>query len=161
MFFKQEVVPTLCFYNVARGKEKCGRDGSYYNDEEVQESCFIIFYFAEIVMCFSFEPLFFECCWWTPKIVRCFLVCPRLSNILSSSLFESACSFFNCFFILWLGFWFFFLFLFHEFFILHFISHLIYECLYNKLSYARILIGSQLWSIGGQTYRWRHHQNFF
>ncbi|RMX43744.1 hypothetical protein pdam_00023690 [Pocillopora damicornis] len=29
-----EVVPTLCFYNVARGKEKCGRDGSYYNDEE-------------------------------------------------------------------------------------------------------------------------------
>ena len=28
--------------------------------------------------------------------------------------------------------------------------------LYNKLSYARILIGSHLWSIGGQMYRWRH-----
>ena len=28
--------------------------------------------------------------------------------------------------------------------------------LYNKLSCARILIGSHLWSIGGQTYRWRH-----
>ena len=52
-FFKQEVVPTLCFYNVARGKEKCGRDGSYYNDEEVQESCFIIFHFSAIVMCVS------------------------------------------------------------------------------------------------------------
>ena len=35
-------------------------------------------------------------------------------------------------------------FLFHEFFILHFMYHLIYECLYNKLSYARILIGSHL-----------------
>ena len=33
----------------------------------------------------------------------------------------------------------------------------IYRYLYNKLSYARILIGSHLWSIGGQTYRWRHH----
>ena len=32
-----------------------------------------------------------------------------------------------------------------------------YCALYNKLSYARILIGSHLWSIGGQTYRWRHH----
>ena len=53
VFFKQEVVPTLCFYNVARGKEKCGRDGSYYNDEEVQESCCIIFHFAAIVMCVS------------------------------------------------------------------------------------------------------------
>ena len=29
--------------------------------------------------------------------------------------------------------------------------------LYNKLSYARVLIGSHLWSIGGQTYGWRHH----
>ena len=29
--------------------------------------------------------------------------------------------------------------------------------LYNKLSYARILIGSHLWSLGGQTYGWRHH----
>ena len=28
--------------------------------------------------------------------------------------------------------------------------------LYNKLSCACILIGSHLWSIGGQTYRWRH-----
>ena len=34
---------------------------------------------------------------------------------------------------------------------------LIHFKLYNKLSYARILIGSQLWSIGRQTYRWRHH----
>ena len=51
VFFKQEVVPTLCFYNVARGKEKCGRDGSYYNDEEVQESC--LSHLAEIVICVS------------------------------------------------------------------------------------------------------------
>ena len=28
-----------------------------------------------------------------------------------------------------------------------------YHVLYNKLSYVRILIGSHLWSIGGQTYR--------
>ena len=55
--------------------------------------------FCDCYVCFSLEPLFFECCWWTPKIVRWFIVCPRLSNILSSSLFESACSFFNCFFI--------------------------------------------------------------
>ncbi|XP_027046815.1 protein ZGRF1-like [Pocillopora damicornis] len=37
-----EVVPTLCFYNVARGKEKCGRDGSYYNDEEAKFVVFLI-----------------------------------------------------------------------------------------------------------------------
>ena len=30
-----------------------------------------------------------------------------------------------------------------------------YHHLYNKLSYARILIGSHSWSIGGQTCRWR------
>ena len=29
--------------------------------------------------------------------------------------------------------------------------------LFNKLSYACILIGSHLWSIGGHTYRWHHH----
>ena len=29
---------------------------------------------------------------------------------------------------------------------------MVYSKLYNKLSYARILIGSHLWSIGGQTY---------
>ena len=33
----------------------------------------------------------------------------------------------------------------------------IYIYLYNNLSYARILIGSILRSIGGQTYRLRHH----
>ena len=35
----------------------------------------------------------------------------------------------------------------------------LFECciLYNKLSYARVLIGSHLWSIGGQAYRWHHH----
>ena len=32
-----------------------------------------------------------------------------------------------------------------------------YGSLHNKLSYARILIGSLFWSIGGQSYRWRHH----
>ena len=36
-------------------------------------------------------------------------------------------------------------------------NSIIYNWLYNKLSYALILIGSHLWSIGGQTYRWRHH----
>ena len=34
-----------------------------------------------------------------------------------------------------------------------------YVHLYSKLSYACILIGSHLWSIGGQTYRWCHHFN--
>ena len=29
--------------------------------------------------------------------------------------------------------------------------------LYNNLSYYRILIGSRLWSIRGQTHDWRHH----
>ena len=29
--------------------------------------------------------------------------------------------------------------------------------LYNQLSYARVLIGSHLRSIEGQTYRWRHN----
>ena len=29
---------------------------------------------------------------------------------------------------------------------------MVYSKLYNKLSYARILIGSHLWSIGGKTY---------
>ena len=33
----------------------------------------------------------------------------------------------------------------------------IYIYLYNNPSYARILIGSILRSIGGQTYRLRHH----
>ena len=33
--------------------------------------------------------------------------------------------------------------------------------LYNKLSYAHILIGFHLWSIRGQMYRWCHHLNFF
>ena len=86
---------------------------------------------CDCYVCFSLEPLFFECCWWTPKIVRCFLVCTRLSNILSSLLFESACSFFNCFFIAsFFCFVFVFFVFFHEFFILHFIHHLIYECFY-------------------------------
>ena len=31
----QENLPTLCFYNVSKGKERAGSDGSYYNDEEV------------------------------------------------------------------------------------------------------------------------------
>ena len=25
----------VCFYNVSKGKEKCGADGSFYNQEEV------------------------------------------------------------------------------------------------------------------------------
>ena len=33
--------------------------------------------------------------------------------------------------------------------------------LYNKLSYARILIGFHLWSIRWQMYRWCHHLIFF
>ena len=28
---------------------------------------------------------------------------------------------------------------------------MLYHILYNKLSYARVLIGSHLWSIGGQS----------
>ena len=120
MFFKQEVVPTLCFYNVARGKEKCGRDGSYYNDEEVQESCCIIFHFAAIVMCVSL-------------LSPCSLnVADGLQRSFVALLYVPASRTY------------FFLFSLHEFFIHHFIFHLIYECLYNKLSYARILIGSHV-----------------
>ena len=37
----------------------------------------------------------------------------------------------------------------------------VYFVLYNKLSYARILIGFHLWSIRRQIYRWCHHLNFF
>ena len=37
------------------------------------------------------------------------------------------------------------------------LSDYVYSTLYNKLSYAHILIGSHWWSIGGQTYRWCHH----
>ena len=32
---------------------------------------------------------------------------------------------------------------------------LVYEPLYNNPSYSRILVGSRLWSIRGQTHRWR------
>ena len=34
-------------------------------------------------------------------------------------------------------------------------------CLYNNPSYSRILIGSRLWSITGQTHDWRHHYKVF
>lgn len=37
-----DLVPTLCFYNVGKGKEKCGRDGSYYNEEEAKFVVFLI-----------------------------------------------------------------------------------------------------------------------
>ena len=33
----------------------------------------------------------------------------------------------------------------------------VYISLYNNPSYSRILIGSRLWSIRGQTHDWRHH----
>ena len=33
--------------------------------------------------------------------------------------------------------------------------------LYNNLSYSRILIGSRLWSIRGQTQDWRHGYKVF
>ena len=158
MCFKQEIVPTLCFYNVARGKEKCGRDGSFYNDEEVQESCFIIFHLAEIVICVSLlSPCSLNVADGLQRSFVAFLYVPASRTYFPLRYLSLLVRFLTVFFILWLAFLFFFCLLFHEFFILHFISHLIYECLYNKLSYARILISSQLWSIGGQTYRWRHH----
>ena len=37
----------------------------------------------------------------------------------------------------------------------------IYHTLYNNPSYSRILIGSCLWSIRGQTHNWRHHYRAF
>ena len=36
-----------------------------------------------------------------------------------------------------------------------------YTRLYNNPSYSRILIGSRLWSIRGQTHDWRHHYKCF
>ena len=36
-----------------------------------------------------------------------------------------------------------------------------YITLYNNPSYSRILIGSCLWSIRGQTHDWRHHYRVF
>ena len=36
-----------------------------------------------------------------------------------------------------------------------------YVTLYNNPSYSRILIGSRLWSIRGQTHDWRHHYKVF
>ena len=35
------------------------------------------------------------------------------------------------------------------------------KTLYNNPSYSRILIGSCLWSIRGQTHDWRHHYSVF
>ena len=37
----------------------------------------------------------------------------------------------------------------------------IYLVLYNNPCYSRILIGSRLWSIRGQTHDWRHHYKGF
>ncbi|XP_074607427.1 uncharacterized protein LOC141860282 isoform X4 [Acropora palmata] len=37
-----DLVPTLCFYNVAKGKEACGSDGSYYNEAEANFVVFLI-----------------------------------------------------------------------------------------------------------------------
>ena len=37
----------------------------------------------------------------------------------------------------------------------------IYFVLYNNTDYSRILIGSRLWSIRGQTRDWRHHYKVF
>ena len=37
-------------------------------------------------------------------------------------------------------------------------SYVLYQYLYNNPSYSRILIGSCLWSIRGQTHDCRHHQ---
>ncbi|XP_031561752.1 protein ZGRF1-like isoform X2 [Actinia tenebrosa] len=34
--------PTLCFYDVSRGQEKCGRDGSYYNEQEAEFVVFLV-----------------------------------------------------------------------------------------------------------------------
>ena len=40
-FCFQEGLSTLCFYNVGKGKETAGSDGSYYNEQEVfSASCF-------------------------------------------------------------------------------------------------------------------------
>jgi len=37
-----DLVPTLCFYNVGKGKEKSRRDGSYCNEEEAKFVVFLI-----------------------------------------------------------------------------------------------------------------------
>ena len=37
----------------------------------------------------------------------------------------------------------------------------LYDASYNNPSYSRILIGSCLWSIRGQTHDWRHHYRVF
>ncbi|XP_028513457.1 protein ZGRF1 [Exaiptasia diaphana] len=42
-----EFAPTLCFYDVTKGKEKCGQDGSYYNEEEAKFIVFLIECFLE------------------------------------------------------------------------------------------------------------------
>ena len=38
LHFKDWLNP-VCFYNVSKGKEKCGADGSFYNLEEVAFLC--------------------------------------------------------------------------------------------------------------------------
>ena len=132
MFFKQEVVPTLCFYNVARGKEKCGRDGSYYNDEEVQESCFIIFHFAAIVMCVSLlSPCSLNVADGLQRSFVGLLYVPASRIYFPLRYLSLLVRFLTVFLLLafFVLFLFFFVF-FHVFFILHFIHHLIYECFY-------------------------------
>ena len=132
MCFKQEIVPTLCFYNVARGKEKCGRDGSYYNDEEVQESCFIIFHFSEIVICVSLlSPCSLNVADGLQRSFVAFLYVPASRTYFPLCYLSLLVRFLTVFFIAsFFCFVFVFFVFFHEFFILHFIHHLIYECFY-------------------------------
>ncbi|XP_048590276.1 uncharacterized protein LOC116608366 isoform X2 [Nematostella vectensis] len=42
-----DFAPTLCFYNVSRGQEKHGQDGSYYNEEEAKFVVFMIDHLLE------------------------------------------------------------------------------------------------------------------
>ena len=111
MWFKQEIVPTLCFYNVARGKEKCGRDGSYYNNEEVQESCFIIFHLAEIVICVSLlSPCSLNVADGLQRSFVAFLYVPASRTYFPLRYLSLLVRFLTVFFILWLAFFVFFLF---------------------------------------------------
>lgn len=48
----QEMLPTLCYYDVDRGEECCEGLGSYYNEEEAQFVVFLI----QVLLSSGIEP---------------------------------------------------------------------------------------------------------
>lgn len=52
MFISQEILPTICYYDVERGEECCEGVGSYYNEREAQ---FVVF-LLQVLLTSGIEP---------------------------------------------------------------------------------------------------------